>query len=216
MRLDNIKRQYQRDLLPLTQQKESLVRELLELKEARDVFLEETAVLGARNEELAQLNTQYERKLETRHSREKSLPPLLPSHPGPVQADGQPKASLDLWKAQQAPAIINTTSTSSSATLIDDVPETARQGKPAKPEADAAAHGQRPRIIRWPGKGKDGPAGSKGKGRLEHIFQQISVLRPAKCDLCGDKMWGSLFRCSGRTNCAFLVCVPGIDGSLQL
>ena len=67
MRLDNIKRQYQRDLLPLTQQKEALVRELLELKEARDVFLEETAVLGARNEELAQLNAQYERKLELGH-----------------------------------------------------------------------------------------------------------------------------------------------------
>lgn len=195
MRLDNIKRQYQHDLLPLTQQKEALARELLELKEARDVFLEETAVLGARNEELAQLNAQYERKFEQRHSRDKSLPPVLPT-PAAGQADEQTKP-FDTWKAQQAPPIVNTTSTSSSATLIDDVPESARQGKPAKSEVDPAApQGQRPRIIRWPGKAKDGSSGQKGKGRLEHIFQQISVLRPIRCDLCGDKMWGSLARCS--------------------
>ena len=197
MRLDNIKRQYQRDLLPLTQQKEALVRELLELKEARDVFLEETAVLGARNEELAQLNAQYERKLELGHSRDKSLPPVIPTPTAP-QSD-EPAKAFDTWKAQQAPPMVNTTSTSSSATLIDDVPETARQGKPARPEADATAHAQRPRMIRWPGKPKDGPAGSKGKGRLEHIFQQISVLRPIRCDLCGDKMCqGSLARCSSE------------------
>ena len=64
MRLDNIKSQYQHDLVPLTQQREALQREIAELKAVRDVFLEETTTLNARNEELAQLSAQYTRKLE--------------------------------------------------------------------------------------------------------------------------------------------------------
>ena len=50
----------------------TLKEEIADLKEARDIFLEETAVLNARNEELAQLNTQYEKRVE--QLKEKSLP----------------------------------------------------------------------------------------------------------------------------------------------
>ncbi|CCM05062.1 uncharacterized protein FIBRA_07268 [Fibroporia radiculosa] len=64
MRFDNIKSQYQHELLPLTEQREALLREITELKASRDAFLEETTVLNARNEELAQLNAQYVRRLE--------------------------------------------------------------------------------------------------------------------------------------------------------
>lgn len=202
MRLDNIKRQYQHELIPLTQQKEALVREIADLKEARDVFLEETAVLNARNEQLAQLNQHYERRIESGHSRDKSLPP--------VQQESQRKPSIDKfdsWKARQAAQavsaqpLINATSTSSTATLIDDVAEV-RQQKPANFN-DAPAR----RILRWPGQkaNRDVPTpgmaandDKKGKKRIEHMFQQISVLRLARCDLCGDKMWGSQVRCSSK------------------
>ncbi|KAH8119286.1 RhoGAP-domain-containing protein [Phellopilus nigrolimitatus] len=219
VRLDNIKRQYQHELVPLTQQRESLVREILELKEARDIFLEETAVLNARNEELAQLISQYERRSEAAqtsgHSRDKSLPPVQ-------SASG--KQSFDTWKARQpqAPAIVNTTSTSSSATLIDDTPES-RQQKSAKPDNGDAHVAQRPRIgLRWPGNkaSKDTPANNssvadngKGKKRIEHAFQQLSILRFARCDLCGDKMWGSQVRCSSCNLSVHARCVGQVHTS---
>ncbi|KAJ8077137.1 Rho-type gtpase-activating protein [Marasmius tenuissimus] len=62
-RLDTLKSQYQRELVPLNQQREALAREIAELKAARDIFLEETTVLNARNEELAQLSAQYARRM---------------------------------------------------------------------------------------------------------------------------------------------------------
>ncbi|KAI5121576.1 hypothetical protein M0805_000755 [Coniferiporia weirii] len=216
MRLDNIKRQYQHELVPLTQQREALVREILELKEARDIFLEETAVLNARNEELAQLNTQYERRLEVGHSREKSLPS--------VQQPAQSKAAfVDTWKTRQtqAPPIVNTTSTSSSATLIDEIPES-RGAKPMKTEPIEMPSAQRTRFRRWPGNkaNKDALNGNpfaadsgKAKKGLEHAFQQLSILRFARCDLCGEKMWGSQVRCSACNLAVHVRCVGQVQTS---
>ncbi|KAG8970902.1 hypothetical protein FRC05_011670 [Tulasnella sp. 425] len=63
-RFDNLKSQYKKDLEPLKQQREALIREINELKEARDIFLEETTALNARNEELAELNSQIQRQIE--------------------------------------------------------------------------------------------------------------------------------------------------------
>ena len=80
MRFDNIKNQYQNDLLPLTTQKEALIREITELRASRDAYLEETTMLSARNEELAQLHAQYIRRMDTAsestfdlHGRDSSL-----------------------------------------------------------------------------------------------------------------------------------------------
>lgn len=188
MRLDNIKRQYQHDLVPLTKQREGLMREILDLKEARDIFLEETAVLNARNEELAQLNSQYERRLESNHTRDKSLPEIQP----------QSKMSLE---GPQAPSMSNTASASSTGTLVDDASE--NRFKVAKPEGVESLTNAKKKagVFPW-AKPKEaivsttqGDA-SKMKKRLEHTFQQISVLRFTRCDLCSDKMWGSQARCS--------------------
>ncbi|KAG8904479.1 hypothetical protein FRB99_001691 [Tulasnella sp. 403] len=63
-RFDNLKHQYRKELEPLRQQREALIREINELKEARDIFLEETTALNARNEELADLNAQIQRQIE--------------------------------------------------------------------------------------------------------------------------------------------------------
>ena len=46
------------------------------------------------------------------------------------------------------------------------------------------------------------PVGGDGKPkwRTEHVFQQISVLRVARCDHCGDKMWGSQLKCTSESS----------------
>ena len=88
VRFDSIKNQYQSDLLPLTAQKEQLIREITELRASRDAYLEETTMLSARNEELAQLHAQYLRRMDIPSestsdfngrdsSLDKTRPPLL-------------------------------------------------------------------------------------------------------------------------------------------
>ena len=64
----------------------------------------------------------------------------------------------------------------------------------------------KPRFIKWPGSKApkeniavmNGADMGKPKWRTEHVFQQVSVLRVARCDHCGDKMWGSQLRCTSE------------------
>ena len=44
-----------------------------------------------------------------------------------------------------------------------------------------------------------GAPADKPRNNFEHSFQQISVLRVARCDHCNDKMWGSQLRCSRKS-----------------
>lgn len=42
-------------------------------------------------------------------------------------------------------------------------------------------------------------AGSVDSSIRAHVFQQTSILRPVRCDYCGDKMWGlNEVRCGGK------------------
>lgn len=194
-RLDKIKRQYKRELLPLTQQRERLEREIDELKANRDLLLEETTMLNLRNEELAQLTQQYLRRMEatdvspTPAKREKSGHSL--DKPRPPQYNGS----------------------ASTSTLNDEVePRVIRMGKSDVLEAPASSF-RPPKFLKWHGKASREhlakepaihivpPEMTPPKPRSvnrEHAFQQFSALRFARCDHCGDKMWGGHLRCTGR------------------
>ncbi|GAA5988140.1 hypothetical protein JCM11641_003608 [Rhodosporidiobolus odoratus] len=46
-----------------------------------------------------------------------------------------------------------------------------------------------------------------GSGVRQHAFQQTSILRPVRCDYCGDKMWGlNEVRCTGCGSYAHAKC----------
>lgn len=195
MRLDNIKTQYQRDLVPLTQQREVLAREISDLKAARDAFLEETTVLNARNEELAQLSAQYARRMEA------PVPEPQQTHKleGPAIIEKKSN-SFERSRPQPAPGMqpsVSNSTIASTATLTEDPNMTLRKlpemSSPAAPRAGK---------FKWPGTKPRDPISSvlvpdqKAPGRLEHTFQQLSILRFTRCDHCGDKMWGSQLRCS--------------------
>ncbi|KZW00267.1 RhoGAP-domain-containing protein [Exidia glandulosa HHB12029] len=200
-RLDTLKNKYRRELQPLTQQRQELQREIAELKQSRDLFLEETAVLNARNEELAELNASTERQLEST-PRAPERPPKPPSKQLPVNSPSQSSSATSF----------------NSSGGFDDSRDEARYVKVTKADyVDANSTGAR--KFKWfPGKDansssayasratdlpsvpeKDKPA---PRNAFEHSFQQISVLRVARCDHCGDKMWGSQLRCS---NCSIAV-----------
>jgi regulator of replication initiation timing len=190
-RLDGIRNQYSRDLIPLQQQREQLSREITELKAVRDVFLEETAALNARNEELAQLSSVYSRRMET-----------IPETPSRSEKSRQ--ASVTQGVAL-APSL--STSTSSSSTVYEDT--TDRHMK--VPSSNHEMHTPAKNKFKWPGSkvremvsppptNGGGVEFSKGKAHIEHNFQQLSVLRFTRCDHCGDKMWGSQLKCTGMSS----------------
>ncbi|KAF8134448.1 RhoGAP-domain-containing protein [Boletus edulis] len=202
MRLDNIKRQYQHELIPLTQQRDSLVREIAELKSAREQFLEETTVLNARNEVLAQLSAQYTRRVEVPRSDAPLSPEVVLAKPDPVSREKN-STSFDRVRPSQelsAPVqpSISTRSNPSMSTLVDD--HDIKVIRAPKPDFTDAILPPRHGIFKWPGnRMRDpmlAPLDPRGKN-FEHNFQCASALRFTRCDHCGDKLWGgSHFRCT--------------------
>ncbi|KAI0317192.1 hypothetical protein OF83DRAFT_1059040 [Amylostereum chailletii] len=200
-RLDTLKTQYQRELVPLTDERGSLLREIAELKAARDTFLEETTMLNARNEELAQLHALYIRRSET--TQPTALDPL-PSI--------KEKSSQTFERPSTAPAVTNPlqpSNTVNSSLQGEDSMDSNRFVKVQKPLQSEQM--DQPGTLRgkfkWRGNNKESAAmvtsfaeEKKEKSRvtkLVHSFQQVSVLRVTRCDHCGDKLWGSQARCTG-------------------
>ena len=202
MRFDNIKVQYQHELIPLNEQRETLQREIAELKASRDAILEETTVLNKRNEELAQLNAQYQRRLEQG---------AVAKEEGVLQ-----ERQTNSFDRARSPPMLNNSVSSTTLALSEEGSDT-KFIKISKPDVqDAPVQQQaRPRFIKWPGSRApkeniavmNGADSGRAKWRTEHVFQQMSVLRVARCDHCGDKMWGSQLRCSSKLLCDVLRCV---------
>ncbi|KAI6157919.1 RhoGAP-domain-containing protein [Pisolithus tinctorius] len=204
MRLDNLKSQYRHELLPLSEQRECLMREITELKASRDQFLEETTVLNARNEELAQLSTQYARRMEAARSET----PVLDISPPPMPDDASKlhrKKSMSLDRFRHSPETstsvqhsLSASSTQSTNAVVEDREKGNRTPKPDQSDALSTLKSGK---FKWPGsRTKEAatyPSDHRGKMHMEHNFQQASTLRFARCDHCGDKLWGtSQLRCS--------------------
>lgn len=203
MRLDNIKTQYQHELIPLTQQREALIREVAELKAAREQFLEETTVLNARNEELAQLSAQYVRRIETSRSATPTMDVIVSKDESAANSVREKSTSFDREYPQSdfpsTSSSLNGLAAPSTTTLVEE--SEARFNKASRPEiADSLPSTLKSAKFKWPmARGRDPSISSidqKGKGRVAHCFNQTSVLRFTRCDHCGDKLWGSQFRCS--------------------
>jgi hypothetical protein len=117
------------------------------------------------------------------------------------------KSSQSLDKAR-LPQYNGSTSTS---TLNDEPEPKLIRVKPDALEVPASSF-RPPKFLKWSGKASrehltKEPAinivppemtPSKPRATKEHTFQQFSGLRFAKCDHCGDKMWGSHLRCTGQ------------------
>ncbi|KAJ7072415.1 signal transducer [Mycena amicta] len=205
MRLDSIKKQYQRDLIPLKEERENLAREVMELKGVRDVFLEETTVLNARNEELAQLSAQYARRMVPVPETPSKTPQATPLRP---QHSAQPSAHL-----------LNTLTPSAtgSSSASDDTHDS--RLKIHRVDMDAPTPSKGRPVFKWPGSRVKEPLAApppeppKPKAQTAHNFQQLSVLRFTRCDHCGDKMWGSQLRCTTCSISVHVRCVNHVQVS---
>ena len=151
-------------------------------------------MLNLRNEELAQLTQQYLRRMEA-----------TDAPPTPAKRE---KSSQSLDKARP----VQYNGSTSTSTLSDEAePRVVRVVKPDALEVPASSF-RPPKFLKWSGKASrehltKEPAinivppetmPSKPRATKEHTFHQFSALRFARCDHCGDKMWGSHLRCAGR------------------
>ncbi|KAL4249530.1 hypothetical protein ABKN59_007206 [Abortiporus biennis] len=198
VRFDSIKGEYAGELIPLTEQRESLLREIAELRASREAFLEETTMLNHRNEELAQLNSQYVRRLEAA-----GMDPLATQD---TRSDGSHEKheviAIDKIKISQ-PALSSSVTSSSIAFSEDAV-------KVVKPELVEAPTPQfKNKFMKWGSKAvvKEQPS---DKVKTGHNFQQVGMLRFARCDHCGEKMFGSQLRCLDCNIAVHSRCVPHV------
>lgn len=245
-RLETVRKQYRKDLEGLKLQREGLVKEITELKEHRDIFLEETTALNARNEELGELNAQIQRQLEQQMASSNMSRPNMPrmDSSGALPTQLSLGSSLKEFGVKSNPAnanansSLNTSAMSASVSSMQSVTtnttgtlsageekerEEAKIIRVQTPQEPAAAVSANKGALKWfKGKAplKDPSSQSstsvksaagmleRPKGYREHNFVQQSVLRFARCDHCGDKMWGMQVRCSSKSPFHYLN-IPG-------
>ncbi|CAE6443437.1 unnamed protein product [Rhizoctonia solani] len=241
-RLENLRKQYRKDLEGLKLQREGLVKEITELKEHRDIFLEETTALNARNEELAELNSQIQRQVEQQLA-SSGRPPLprmdSTSNTVPTQLSLGTVGSLKEFGAKSrqvgnglpnaSVSSMGTAATASTSTI--SIPEDRDRERDSRedvkrtqehPTSSSSAKGGFKWLKGKPAQGSKSAAASanaqaeRPKGFKEHNFVQQTVLRFTRCDQCGDKMWGGMhMRCS---NCNFAChqrCIYLVKSSCQ-
>jgi hypothetical protein len=179
-----LKSLYKNDLMSLSDERESLLREIAELQTARNVFLEETTMLNVRNEELAHLNAHYMRRIEVAASTESLL------HGRDTQSFERQRPVQPLQSSHTVNASIGVSTIGVSSDESADYTRYAKvQQKPTTGDAPL-------RVFKWRGNKAAAP-GPNEKGWLKHTFQNVGVLRLSKCDHCGEKLWGSQARCQG-------------------
>lgn len=191
-----------------------------DLRETRDIYAEETTILSAKNYSLAEENREASRQLEQLReaaSRIRALPsngngstskvtghtyssssssnhaPPTPSR-SPLSASRVTplvSPSPDHHAIEQARRVIKTE---------EQHPSVAKKFKWGKGKTETARPMNPPPLPSNSSKaastGRSAPGASESKS---HVFQQTSILRPVRCEYCGDKMWGlNEVRCTGE------------------
>ncbi|KAJ9103392.1 hypothetical protein QFC19_004491 [Naganishia cerealis] len=202
-KLNNLKDKYRRELEPLDVEKQVLKREIGDLRDTRNLYLEESVALSAKNEELADLNARLSKQTE-------AMQDLINRH------HRQPHLRSTRQHISGSPSMSSIT----TSTTLHELPDDMLKGiKAMKIEPLETAPAARRFKNKWY-KSSKGPelqhtasasiskplTGNvdriKGRpshdpGMREHVFQPHSILRFCKCEHCGDKMWGlQEYRCA--------------------
>ncbi|KAF8342190.1 Rho GTPase activation protein [Cantharellus anzutake] len=213
-RLDYVKSQYRKDLEALQEKREWVLKEITELGEARDIFLEETTALNTRNEQLADLNAQIAAQIQNvvgdpvastaagQHVSQDYSVTLVGSDIASTKASSRGRKNA---RSRYSPSVtsFNTVGTNSTYDISEETVVSFRGAKPSTPEPHV--HQKKFRWLRdaaggvMSNKAPHAPLGVKG-----HNFASANMLRITRCDHCGDKLWGAQMKC---TNCSFC-CHP--------
>ncbi|GAA6046909.1 hypothetical protein JCM3770_003424 [Rhodotorula araucariae] len=226
-RLETVKDVHRDEINALVAQRDELARQVAELKQARDVHLEEATDLAARNSSLAEKNAEAARQLDSLHESLSKLS-LLSSKTPSAARNGHAHSPSSSSVLSALPS--GARSPLATARYISSPGEAEAVHRLAKPEvvevssrnkfwgkskakggSDAARANQQ--LPPPPPPGSKSPVvqlrtGSiDSTGARQHAFQQTSILRPVRCDYCGDKMWGlNEMRCHACGSYAHAKC----------
>lgn len=244
-RLEAIKDVHRDEVNALIAQRDDLLREVSELKEARDSFLEEAGRLASENAALNEKNVDASRQLDQVHESLSKLQVMtsksgIPSANDRIGHHHSPSSS-SLGSSLTAVSSVNTgRSPLATARVIGSPSEMNDSFRFVKPEAVEVHSRNKFKWGKSSSSSKSGatadatkanqqlppvPAGARspvpprtgsldngqGQGVRQHGFQQTSILRPVRCDYCGDKMWGlNEVRCTG-SSLSFVSSLPLFD-----
>lgn len=225
-RLEAVKDSHRQEIKDLVAQRDELTREVAALRQTRDHCVEETSVLSLRNAALADKNDEATRQLDSMRESMSKLR-LLGSNNSPLSNPAQrsnhhhtsSSASLlsNLPPVTTRSPLASGSRANPSSTTSSSYTEVDQLHRFNKPEAAEPQSGKK---FKW-GKGKtETPrpshtagaslttkspvvprSNSADAGTRAHVFQQTSILRPVRCDYCGDKMWGlNEVRCQGGSS----------------
>ncbi|BGP26361.1 Rho-type gtpase-activating protein [Rhodotorula toruloides] len=228
-RLESIKDAHRDEISALVAERDDLLRQVAELKQVRDAHLAETAVLETRNVALAEKNADTTRQIDNLQESLSKMQLLSAKSPATSRnghTHSPSNASLLSSVASGARSPLATARYISSPGEGEsmhrfarpEVVETSSRNKfwgKSKGKGEPSKGNQQ---VPPPPPGNKSPvvsmrAGSIDSNVKQHVFQQTSILRPVRCDYCGDKMWGlAEVRCTACGSYAHAKCAPYLTG----
>lgn len=220
-RLESVKDQHRRDIESLIRQRDDISRELTELRTTRNGYTEEISNLNQQRSLLIEQNADATRQLGmTKDSISKLRAPSPPSgRAHQYSPSGSsfvtstsnlllPRSPLSSSAKTGAPS---PTIPDSDVELVhrdiklDEQPAVVKKFKWGKGKVDtsrpAGTTVQSSAAARIAAIAPTRSSGSTDLSSRTHIFQQTSILRPVKCDYCGDKLWGlNEVRCTSKSS----------------
>lgn len=215
-RLEAVKESHRAEISTLVAERDDLLREIEELKRMRDAHAAEAELLASRNAELSRLNETAARNLDDLRgplskvstssdrlgegrghvSTMSASSAATLFSPPPTRPTGSAARSGAVTIAEAQPAYRPTTAETASRNKFWS--KNKLKNDPSKQSTSQAGVASPP-PDKSPGPSMRGAAAAAEPSTRSHLFQPSSILRPVRCDYCGDKMWGlNEVRCSGR------------------
>ncbi|GAA5985982.1 hypothetical protein JCM10908_006359 [Rhodotorula pacifica] len=223
LRLESVKESHRVEIGTLVAERDALLREIEQLKTVRDAHAAEAAALASRNADLfardqtaarnfgnrqgstADMSTSFSRLGEVRghvsslstSSTSTAFSPI-PARSATLAPRQETVSATDVEPAHKqstAETVSRNKFWGKSKTRNESLKQSTSQVGVASPPSDKS-----------PGPSLRGTAKAESFSRA-HLFQQSSILRPVRCDYCGDKMWGlNEVRCSACGSYAHAKC----------
>ncbi|KAK4052364.1 Rho-type gtpase-activating protein [Microbotryomycetes sp. JL201] len=224
---------HRQEIKSLVEQRDELTREIATLKQDRDTLVNDISSLTTRQTELTDKNAESSRELENLRASMSRMRLTAGSSSSALNtnlaqqrlAQHQHSASSSSIAMSARSVPLSTRNISSPQPSNVDLAEMHRVIKPEHVEHSVA------KKFKW-GKAKttvDAPrqalVSSLSKSPVvnarstlsdstkAHSFQQVSILRPVRCDYCGDKIWGlNEVRCTSCGSYAHAKCAGYLTG----
>lgn len=240
-----MKEEHRDDIASLLAERDALKQEVEELKQTRGALREEASALNAKNAELSDLNNQASRQLEAARDAFQRLHQQASSLG--MKPEGLAKfGPLPPFPSSAHQTNSSISSTASPAPSSLDAPDQSPFAVQKVEHVTPAPQAPVVRKFKWPGKAKNektlapngGPGhqaassmskpqqahslranGSSEMTHRQHLLHAVSILRPVRCEHCGDKMWGlQELRCASecrgpsRLPPTFFLLLPNVQG----